>query len=55
MTRIGVGDTLFFDMDIVLVGATSQVRDYLLAGGFKLERRWFFEFLIPLVLSSAGL
>jgi hypothetical protein len=43
----------FVDRDSVLVDATSRVRNRLLAGGFKPERRWFFEFLIPLVLSSA--
>jgi hypothetical protein len=52
---IGVGDTSFFDRGTVFVDVTSRVRNHLLAGGFKLERRWFFEFLIPLVLSSAGL
>jgi hypothetical protein len=55
MTRAGVDDTPFFDIDIVLVGVTSRVRNCLLAGGFKPERRWFFEFLILWSLSSAGL
>jgi hypothetical protein len=44
----------FVDRDSVLVDATSRVRNRLLAGGFKPERRWFFEFLIPLVLEFCG-
>jgi hypothetical protein len=55
MTRIGVDDTPFFDRDTVLVDATSRVRNCLLAGGFKPERRWFFEFLILWSLNSADL
>jgi hypothetical protein len=55
MTRIGVGNTPFFDIDIVLVVATFRVRNYLLAGGFKPERRWFFEFLVLWSLSSTDL
>jgi hypothetical protein len=55
MTRAGAGDTTFIDGDTVLVDATSQVRNCLLAGGFKSERRWFFEFLILWSLSFTGL
>jgi hypothetical protein len=49
MKRAGVHG-IVVDEGVVFVSATSQVRNYLLAGGFKPERRWFFEFLIPLVL-----